>query len=293
MYNKSLFILSVIFFSSCTYFTKEEVVAEVAAKVGDYTLTVEDIKKLDIKDVSSEDSLVLVNNFVENWVKEKLILQKAELNLTQEQKDFSKQLEDYRKTLLIYTYELELIKQNLDTNVSESDIQDYYQKNPENFYLINDIVKIDFLKVPANAPKTNKIKKLFLSEKEKDKNELKEYAHQYAEKFYFDENEWIELNDLRKEAPISILSIDFFKQNRHIITEDSLALYFILFKDYRLKGDVSPLSFESDNIKNIILNKRKLNLLKKVKLELYQQALLNKEIQIFVNQQPVTVQPTP
>ncbi|PIQ14466.1 MAG: hypothetical protein COW67_13650 [Flavobacteriales bacterium CG18_big_fil_WC_8_21_14_2_50_32_9] len=283
MYNKSLFILVAIFFSSCTYFTKEEVVAEVAAKVGTYTLTVEDLKKLDIKDVSPEDSLVLVNNFVENWVKEKLMLQKAELNLTQYQKDFNRQLEDYRKTLLIYTYELELIKQNLDTNVSESDIQDYYQKNPENFYLTNDIAKINFLKVPINAPKTNRIKKLFLSEKEKDQHELKEYAHQYAEKFYFDENEWIELNELRKEAPISILSTDFFKQNNHIITEDSLALYFILFKDYRLKGDVSPLSFESDNIKNIILNKRKLNLLKKIKIELYQQALLNKEIQIYSN----------
>lgn len=293
MYKKLLFILGTIFFSSCTYFTKEEVVAEVAAKVGTYTLTVEDLKKLDIKEVSTEDSLFLVNNFVENWIKEKLMLQKAELNLTQYQKDFSEQLEDYRKTLLIYTYELELIKQSLDTNVSESEIQEYYQKNPENFYLINDIAKIDFLKVPINAPKINKIKKLFLTEKEKDQIELKEYAHQYAEKFYFDEDEWIQLNDLKKEVPISVLSTDFFKQNKYVITDDSLSLYFIRFKDYRLKGGVSPLSFESDNIKNIILNKRKLNLLKKVKLELYQQALLNKEIQIFVNQQPITVSPTP
>ncbi len=154
-------------------------------------------------------------------------------------------------------------------------------------------MKINFLKVPINAPKTKKIKKLFLSDKEKDWTELKEYAHQYAEKFYFDEDEWIQLNDLRKEVPISIVSADFFKQNNHIITEDSLALYFILFKDYRLKGSVSPLSFERDNIKNIILNKRKLNLLKKVKLELYQQALLNKEIQIFINQQPTPVQSAP
>lgn len=283
MQKSFLTLLLVAIFCSCGYVKDEKKPDGIIAEVGNYKLTIDDLNALEIKDLSPNDSLMLINNFVENWLKEKLVLQKAELNLDQDQKNFKKQLEDYRTTLLIYSYEKELIKQKLDTIVSDTEIEAYYNENPQNFKLINDVVKIKYLKVPINAPKTSKIKKLFLSTKEKEKIELKEYAHQYAEKFYFEDDDWIQLNDLKKEAPISMLSSDFLKNNTHLITEDSLSLYFIYFKDYRLKNDLAPLSFEKDNIKNIILNKRKLNLLKKIKSDLYYQAIENKEAKLYIN----------
>lgn len=257
----------------------EEDKVGVLVEVGQYQLKLKEIENLTLTGISKDDSLAIVNNFIENWIKEKLVLQKAELNLDQNQQDFKKQLEDYRTTLLTYTYEKELIKQKLDTFVAEVEIRAYYDRNPENFKLINDIVKVKFMKVPIKAPKIKKVKKIFASNEEKDKQEVKEYAHQYAEKFYFNEEEWIEVNDLKKELP---LSVNYqIAVNNNVVLEDSLAYYFLKINDHIKSGDVAPLAFETNNIKNIIINKRKLNLLKKLKHDLYQQAISSNKVKFY------------
>lgn len=257
----------------------EEDKVGVLVEVGQYQLKLKEIENLTLTGITKDDSLAIVNNFIENWIKEKLVLQKAELNLDQNQQDFKKQLEDYRTTLLTYTYEKELIKQKLDTFVAEVEIRAYYDRNPENFKLINDIVKVKFMKVPIKAPKIKKVKKIFASNEEKDKQEVKEYAHQYAEKFYFNEEEWIEVNDLKKELP---LSVNYqIAVNNNVVLEDSLAYYFLKINDHIKSGDVAPLAFETNNIKNIIINKRKLNLLKKLKHDLYQQAISSNKVKFY------------
>ncbi|MDT8412445.1 MAG: hypothetical protein RQ875_08295, partial [Vicingaceae bacterium] len=267
---------------SCNIFLKEEEDIEgVVVELGQYQLKLQEIENLSLKDITKEDSITIVNNFIENWIKEKLVLQKAELNLDQNQQDFKKQLEEYRSTLLIYTYEKELIKQKLDTFVADVEIKAYYDRNPENFKLINDIVKVKFMKVPINAPRIKKVKKIFSSTDQKHQQEVKEYAHQYAEKFYFNEDEWIEVNDLKKELPLTV-SYQII-ENQSIAIEDSLAIYFLKTNEYLKRGDLAPLSFETENIKNIIINKRKLNVLKKLKHDLYQQAISSNKVKFHID----------
>lgn len=276
-------IIITLSFVSCDidFFQKQEEDDKqgVVVELGEYQLKLKEIENLTLTGITKEDSLSIVNNFIENWIKEKLVLQKAELNLDQNQQDFKKQLEDYRTTLLIYTYEKELIKQKLDTFVAEDEIKAYYDKNPENFKLINDIVKVKFMKVPIKAPKIKRVKKNFASDEEKDQQEVKEYAHQYAEKFYFNEEEWIEVNDLKKELPSSVNYQ--IAANNNMVLEDSLAYYFLKINDHIKSGDVAPLAFETNNIKNIIINKRKLNLLKKLKHDLYQQAINSNKVKFY------------
>lgn len=266
--------------SSCNFFNKSTPEENVAVEVGEYKLYLKELDNLVIKGISAEDSAIIVNNFIENWIKEKLVLQKAELNLDQNQQDFKKQLEDYRTTLLIYTYEKELIKQKLDTFVTDAEIKAYYDNHPENFILTNDIVRAKFIKVPNNAPKIQRLKKIFASTKEKDINELKDYAHQYAEKFYFNNEQWITVDDLKKEFPLNHKETAVNAKD-NILMEDSLAHYFVKVNELLKKGDLAPLEFEKENIKNIIINKRKLNLLRKLKNDLYQQAISSKKVKFY------------
>jgi hypothetical protein len=261
---------------------EEEHKEQVVARVENKYLTISDIVDVVPKDISKEDSVLIINNYIQNWVKENLVLQKAELNLEENQKNFQKQLEDYRKTLIIYSYEKELIRQKLDTNVFENEIEKFYHDNKQNFELRDDIAKVRYLKVAKNAPQIKKIRKVYKSEKEEDIEKLNEYAHQYAEKFFLNDNQWILFDELIKEVPLKVKERKgFFKNIKHVEVEDSLSYYFVFIKDYRLKNDIAPLSFEESNIKNIIINKRKLNLINKVKSELYNEALLNKDIEIY------------
>ena len=59
---------------------------------------------------------------------------------------------------MINKYETELIKQNLDTKVTEDQIQEYYNENSDEFRLNRDIVRI----ATVNLPRDSKKKWLFI-----------------------------------------------------------------------------------------------------------------------------------
>jgi len=255
---------------------------QVIARVEEEYLYHSDIEGIVPEGISEDDSVLIINNYIQNWVKENLILQKAELNLMENQKDLKKQLEDYRKTLIIYSYEKELIRQKLDTNVTKEEIKAFYDENKQNFDLRDDILKVRYLKVAKNAPQIKKIRKVYKSAKDEDVEKLNEYAHQFSEKFFLSDNQWILFDELLDEVPLNVIKREGFLKNiKHVELEDSLSYYFVYIKDYRLKNDVAPLSFEKLNIKNIIINKRKLNLMNRIKNELYQEALMKKDIEIY------------
>lgn len=286
MRNNLLYIpILSLFLLACNFF-EEKVESNAIARVKNKFLYESDIKELLPADVSSEDSLLIANNYIQKWIKENLILDKAELNLKTEQKDFKKKLEDYRNNLIIFTYEEELIKQRLDTTVSVYEIKNYYENNQEIFDLKDDIVKVRYVKVAKKAPNIKKIRKYYSSKKQDDIEQLKDYSHQFAEKFHLNENEWILFDEVLKEVPISVSDrAGYLKNIKNTEIEDSLSYYFVYFKDYKLENDVSPLSFEKTNIKNIIINRRKLELISKMKQELYQEALQKKDFEIFNNDQ--------
>jgi hypothetical protein len=270
---------------SCNLF-EEKIEENAVARVKNKFLFDSQLKEVIPFDASREDSLLIANNYIQKWIKENLILEKAELNLKSEQKNFSKQLEDYRNTLVIYTYEEELINQRLDTNVSIYEIKSYYEQNPHNFELKDDIVKVRYLKVAKKAPNIKKIRKYYKSTKAEEIEQLNEYSHQFAEKFHLNENEWILFDEVLKEVPISVSDkAGYLKNIKHTEIEDSLSYYFVYFKDFRLEKDVSPLSFEKRNIKNIIINRRKLELVSKMKQDIYQEALQKKEFEIYKNEE--------
>jgi hypothetical protein len=252
------------------------------ARVENKILYYSDIEGIVPEKTAEEDSILIINNYIKNWIKDNLILTKAELNLKEGQKDIQKQLEDYRRSLLVYAYEKELINERLDTLVSNEEIKTYYESGQQHFDLRDDIVKVRYLKVNKKVPQVKKIRKIYDSNKEGDDEKLKELAHQFAETFHLNDNQWILFEELKKEVPITVAqSKGYLKNIKKIEVEDSLSYYFVYIKDYKLKNDVSPLSFEAHNIKNIIINKRKLSLINKIRGELYQDAIMRKDIEIY------------
>ena len=278
---KFLTIALLLFVCSCSLLDKE-MEEEALARVEDKYLLVSDIEGVVPVNASFDDSLLIINNYIQNWVKDNLILEKAELNLKDRQKDVHKQLEDYRRSLIVYSYEKELINQRLDTVVFDNEIQDFYDNNNKNFELRNDIVKVLYLKVNKKAPQLKKIRKFYQYKKEGDKEVLKELAHQYAEKFHLNDEQWILFDELKNEVPIVVSDIkNYLRSIKNIEIEDSLSIYFVHIEAYKFKKDRSPLSFEAQNIKNIIINKRKLSLINKIRSELYQEAFIKKDIEIY------------
>lgn len=277
-------VFLVLLFSSCGNNSSVRSDEKPLARAGNAYLYPSDLKNILSNQgaLSKQDSTQFVRQYIDNWVREELLLSHAEKNLTKDKMKFEQMVEDYRKSLITYQYESELVKQKLDTLVSDEEIEKYYEENKNNFELKDNIIKVIYVKVRKNAPKTDKVKEWYRSNDVKDKDALSSYCYQYAENFYLDENTWLLFNDVLKEIPIKLYDQEAFLQNnRNIETQDSVFFYFVNIKGFKIKNSISPLSFEKENIRNIILNKRKLELITRMREDIYHEALKNKSFEIY------------
>jgi len=231
---------------------------------------------------SATDSLNLTKNYIESWIKRKILIHQAEKNLSEDQMDFSKQLDDYRTSLVVYAYENKLIAQRLDTVVDENEIRLYFEENQENFLLKNNIVRLSYVKIRLDSKQIRQFRRLFYSEDPDDREKLADLCDKHAVQYFLDNETWVIFDDVIKEIPIRTYNQEeFLRYRRSLEMQDSLFLYLAKFTDFKIKESTSPLQFERDRIKSIILNKRKLKLLNTMRQDIYDEALRNNTIETY------------
>jgi hypothetical protein len=273
-YGKIFTGLTLLLFAlSCTQLeprNREKPLAEVFGK----NLYPSDLTDIFPDKISAEDSLLILQNYVDKWVKKQLILQKAELNLTEEQKDVRLQIDEYRSSLLIYKYEQNLILQKLDTLISGEEIAQYYEENPSNFNLDRHIVKALFIKLPLDAPELWRVRQWYRSDREEDFKELESYCYQYGVKYDYFDDQWIPFTTISRALPNDIRNPDsYLRWNRYIEQQDSAFRYMVRLREYSLAGMVAPLPYVEQKIRSIILNKRKVQFVRDLENNIYKDAL--------------------
>ncbi len=282
--SKFAFFLIVSLTFACNPSTEKDQNGVAVARANSEYLYLDDVKDIVPKGTPTKDSSELIQKYIDNWIRETLVTQKAESNLGDEQKNVEKQLKDYRNSLITYTYEKELVKQKLDTIVSETEIAEYYNNNQADFELKDNIIKVLYIKVDKKAPGIDKLKRMYKSDIPNDRELLASYCHQFASNFYLDDSSWLLFDDLLKEIPIQTYNKELFLQNnRFVEVSDSLNHYFVNIKGFKIRNSLSPLGFEKENIKNIILNKRKLSLITKMIEDIYNDAANNNNIEIYTD----------
>lgn len=241
----------------------------------------------DLKDVVAEskghlDSLARTNAFIDSWIRNQVLVHQAEKFLPPDKRDFKKQIDDYRNSLLIYTYEMELIDQKLDTIVDTEEIERYYRQNQGNFQLRHTLVKAAYVVMPQKDKHYREIRKLMAAPDTLKVAELDELTSKYAVASRLNIDEWIRLDDLLNEVPIEIYNTQsFLKQRRFVSFDKDTCTYLVRFNDYLLEESVSPLEMECDNIRSIILMKRKKELLDQMKFDLYEKAAKENAFTIY------------
>lgn len=254
---------------------------EIVAKVYDEYFLKDELAAKMPRNYNREDSAQIADQIVNNWVRQTAVFKFAEQHLTDEQKDFSQQLEDYRNSLVTYAYERELINQKLDTVVGDSEITTYYEENIENFKLRTYIVKLRFIKLSPDAPKMKKVESWFTSDDVEDFDKLYDYCRKYAENFYFKDENWLYLEEFLREVPIDETDWNnFLKNTTYLKFESGDFLYLIRIYDYKLKDDRSPIALEIDGIKDLILNKRKVELINEMRQNVVTEAREKGNIEI-------------
>ena len=276
-------ILLSIFLLSCSSVEIENDEVKIAS-VGNEILYQTELEFSFPSGLNEEDSISFLNQFVQNWIINQLLLQKAEELLPEKTKNVDAKLEQYRISLLSYEFEELYIKQRLYTTVSNDEILRYYEEHKDDFILKDYLVKCLILKCMNNLPNLEQVKKSYLLRKEEDEDQIRTFAQSYNAELYLNNEEWIYFEDLIAKVPIE----DYNK--RRLITrrkkfffEDNNIINFVNIYDYKLKDAVSPLSFEKERIKSIILNMRMNELRKQLRQNLYSDAQKNKSFENLIN----------
>ena len=284
MYKIATILGLAFMLSGCEYFKADEPKIPVA-RVNNSFLYQEDIKSLISENTSKEDSTLLVNNYINRWATQQLLMDRAKINIPEnKQETYNKLVEDYRKDLYTEAYKNVVVSQTIDSTVSARELQAFYEESKENFKLNDELFKVRYIQVAENFGNLETTRSKLESFSEKDQADLATESIQYKT-FNFNDSIWVKRKTLLEVFPI-LQTVEEQKLNKSnfLQLQDSLGVYLVKIVDKLNPNDTAPLSHVEPTIKQVILNKRKLELIKKLEKDITTDALKNNNFEIYENQ---------
>jgi hypothetical protein len=241
------------------------------AQLGDAVLTMDELRERIPNNISPEDSAALAQEIIQSWLKDELVLQEAEKMSDEEKLSVERRIEDYRKSLLIYSFEQDWIKKNMDTVVTNEQIQSYYDSNKSSLKVNEHFLKLKYCALPENTQDIQKMSDAFASD---DVATWEAYCQQSGSKYYNKTETYINWEQFAKFIPVAIPDRSLFltqtTSSQQIVLNGEI--YWFKVSSYLLPGDQAPLEMVRNNIASILLNIRKQEVLQKMKNDLYEKA---------------------
>lgn len=277
--NKFFYLLLFLFIAiGCNNLSNNRT-NDLIARAGEDFLYVNDLPNF----TSEEDSIRKFMNFVESWAKEKVLYDLSLVNLSQSKKnEIDELVNNYKVDLYINSYKDLIVNTRIDSIVSISQIDSFYEQNNTNFKLNENLVKYRYIKVPNDNINISRIRRSILRINEEDRSFLDSLSFQFAE-LKLNDSIWFTERDV-------ISSIQFINQqnksryltkNKLFTIEDSQYINFFIVKDILKSGNIPPISYLYERIKSTIITQRKLQLLQSLNKEILNDALKSRKYEVF------------
>ncbi|MFN3939248.1 MAG: hypothetical protein ACK4IY_01595 [Chitinophagales bacterium] len=232
------------------------------ARVYDKYLYPADVKGLLSAGISAEDSAQLVSTYIDNWIQQNIILKIAEDNLQQELTEINRQAKEYRESLLIYAYEKYWLTQNLDTLINEDSLLSYYNLHLSDFLLQTDIYQISYAIIPLVNSKYDSLRYWFSRDIAQYRNNLESFCLTNCTGYLFEGQVWFSTDALLRILPFALFEDNKFRTTQLIESKDDEYRYIVKVHAYKTQGSQAPFEYVREDIRRIMINKRKMLLLK-------------------------------
>ena len=281
--HRIVYLLIVMSLVSCDYFKQEEQQIPVA-RVNDSYLYAADIQNLISENTSEEDSTLIVTNYINRWATQQLLIDQAKINLSEEkQAAYNKLVRDYKNDLFTEAYKSAIVTKQLDSTVSQAELEAYYDLNKANFRLNELLVKVRYVHVDENFSDLQQTKEKFVRYNETDKKELAEAGIMFKS-FNLNDSVWVKQEALIRALPVlKEKAAEVLKKSNFTQLQDSLGLYLVKIQDVLNTNDIAPLSHIKPTIEQILLNRRKLELIKNLEKDITKDAIKNNNFEIYKN----------
>ncbi len=271
-------VFFVLFCASCSKPNPQQ--DKTLARVGNKKLYAKDLVGIVGIGTTKKDSAEIVQRYVQTWVRKQLLLQQSQKETKINENEIERKLLDYRYDLMAYEFEKEYVNKNLDTNVKQTEIDEYYKNNPANFELKQNIIKAFLIKTNKNIEKKDEVRNTI---SQGDTKKIQEICTKYASQCILNDSTWVEFEQMIKNTPFQQIAnkTDFLRANRFSESSDDISTFYLLVKDYKISNQLSPLEFVKNRIKQMIINQRKVQLLQKMEKSMYEDAKKNKTFEVF------------
>jgi hypothetical protein len=251
------------------------------ARVHNKSLYLSDLEGMIPEGSSSEDSSLIIRAFTERWVRDAVMLHEAERNVPKDL-NIDKLVRDYRASLVQHTYEKVLVDQLLDSTVTQAELDAFYEINKEEYYLNHHVLRFRFVKIPLVPSNLQQFEKWWVGDSQEDLLELRNYCASYAVHSVLDDNLWMRASEVAHLFPEGIISETQLLYQGSLKRQDETFRYYFRKLDARPEGEIAPQSYVADQIRKVILHKRKMSLLYETKENMYERALRLNEVKIYI-----------
>lgn len=270
-------LLLLCFFTACSGKHNHKGKTPLVEVSGEF-LYKEDLQAVIPVGMSSDDSLLFAEHYIKEWVEGVLLYEKAQDNIP-DNSQINALVENYRKALIVHAYQQNLIEQRLSEEIAEEELQAYYDANKNLFIAERPLMKGLFMKIPLKASGINKVRSWYKKNTPENVEHLEKYSLQNAIGYEYFYDRWLPAIDIIDKIPLDVSEPEkYLEQNKHIEVKDSANYYFLNVEDYLKKGEQEPYEFARKEIKDILVNTKRVSFMKEIKEDLYKRASDRKRI---------------
>ncbi|MCD7973368.1 MAG: hypothetical protein LUG18_12015 [Candidatus Azobacteroides sp.] len=281
----TLFLTFLFSFAGCN---NEENLNKPLVSIGDRMLRKEQLMDVLPKGLSEEDSLQFAEHFIKKWITDELLYEQAGKNIVSN-KEIEQKVEEYKRSLILYSYLNGLMAERLNQPVPENEIKTYYDTNDMGLYLEESIIKGFMLKVPINATDLNKLKGWCMEEatgksvSTENIADIENYCLRNASIYEYFYDRWEPLHKYTEMMPVQFPDNEeeFLKATPFIEIADSSFYYFLNIKSYLSTSDKQPYEFARKTITDILVNQRRNDFIQQIGNDLYQEAIEKDKVKIY------------
>ena len=268
--------------TSCNLFKSDSKTTAIARVNSDY-LYQEDIANLIPPGIAKEDSIVIVRNFIDRWAAQKLLIRVAEVNLNANKKaEFDTLIQQYKVDLYTKAYLEEVVKRTTDTVVTLAELKAYYKENKENFKTNGTLVRLRYINIKKDNPKYEIIKSKFFDFRKSDKKFWDTYSMQ-LNSFALNDSIWVDMSQVYTKLPfINPDNRDEYKRSGKTIQKTEAGNnYLVKISNVIDKNQIAPFDYLRPTLQEVIINKRKLELIKNFEKEIIDDAIKDKKYEVY------------
>lgn len=264
-------------FVSCKFVEGVIYSDEVVAKVGKETLLRSDLEEILPVGSTVSDSMEIVSRYIDKWRLERLLLSKAEEELPDSEKDVSRELESYRRALLTYRYEQKYVNERLDTAVSRMEMEEFYMDNLAAFRTEFPLFRGYLAKMKSSSPNLTQVRYALRRLSDSDTSEMESLSMKFFNGYHNFYDYWVSSLELSKDFNMDVTSfVQQVRNSDYMEREIEGITVMMRIWDCIPSGATMPLDYCENSVRDVILSKRKMQLLHNLEQELLREGRLMK-----------------